>query len=709
MSALPTEVCWPLERLGEAVEALARAAGLPMRATGLPSPSPGLVQPGGLALARWMDGAGSWLGLEAEFIEARYKDAERLIRTAGPAIVRLFGPTPAFVVLVGARGNRARVRTVDDEPMEIDVESLRSAFCAIVEKPLLSAVDSALENADIPEWQRDRARRAMLREQFRGVVLRGCWMLRRAPHEPLQKLWSQAKLGRKLTVLILARAVEYTLLLLAWWVAGRGVLGGHLDVAWLMAWLLVLLSALPFRVAGGWFAGRLGIDLGTLIKQRLIQGSLLLDPGEVRSEGAGHLIGRVLEADALETLTVSGGLMGIMAAVELLMAAFVLCLGPAAWTQGPSLLVWIGLVTLLAVFYMQRRREWTDTRLSMTHGLIENIVGHRTRLAQEDPQHWYDADDRQIQQYLASSRRLDRIHATLVAFVPRGWLVVGIGALGPVFVAGTASTPALAVALGGTLLAFRALRTLTTGLSDLLGAWVAWEQIRPLQRAAERAEATTSAALATIQRTHLSPGETIMQVQSVLFQHAGRHAPVLVDCSLEIRHGDRLLLEGPSGSGKSTLGAIMAGLRVPRQGLLLLHGLDRPTLGLTGWRRHVAAAPQFHENHILSAPLAFNLLLGRQWPPATAELELAEQIARELGLGDMIDRMPGGMLQMVGETGWQLSHGEKSRIYVARTILQGVDLVILDESFAALDPETLQLALSCVLAHTPSLLLIAHP
>lgn len=66
-------------------------------------------------------------------------------------------------------------------------------------------------------------------------------------------------------------------------------------------------------------------------------------------------------------------------------------------------------------------------------------------------------------------------------------------------------------------------------------------------------------------------------------------------------------------------------------------------------------------------------------------------------------------MQFVGETGWQLSHGEKSRLYVARTILQQADLVILDESFAALDPETLRQALACVMKRVPTLLLIAHP
>jgi ABC-type multidrug transport system fused ATPase/permease subunit len=64
---------------------------------------------------------------------------------------------------------------------------------------------------------------------------------------------------------------------------------------------------------------------------------------------------------------------------------------------------------------------------------------------------------------------------------------------------------------------------------------------------------------------------------------------------------------------------------------------------------------------------------------------------------------------MVGEGGWQLSHGERSRVYVARALLQKADLVILDESFAALDPENLKEALECTLRHAETLMVIAHP
>jgi ATP-binding cassette, subfamily B, bacterial len=90
-------------------------------------------------------------------------------------------------------------------------------------------------------------------------------------------------------------------------------------------------------------------------------------------------------------------------------------------------------------------------------------------------------------------------------------------------------------------------------------------------------------------------------------------------------------------------------------------------------------------------------------------LEEAERVCRALDLGPLLDRMPAGMQQVVGETGWQLSHGEKSRLYIARAILQGGDVLLLDESFAALDPATLRRTLGFVLEKVPTVLVIAHP
>ena len=67
------------------------------------------------------------------------------------------------------------------------------------------------------------------------------------------------------------------------------------------------------------------------------------------------------------------------------------------------------------------------------------------------------------------------------------------------------------------------------------------------------------------------------------------------------------------------------------------------------------------------------------------------------------------MNQLIGDTGWQLSHGERSRLYLARALLQGGELVLLDESFGALDPDNLSKALTCARKRAESLIVIAHP
>jgi ATP-binding cassette subfamily B protein len=201
----------------------------------------------------------------------------------------------------------------------------------------------------------------------------------------------------------------------------------------------------------------------------------------------------------------------------------------------------------------------------------------------------------------------------------------------------------------------------------------------------------------------------LLDARDLVFRYRDRGGPVLQGVTVQIRRGDRLLLEGPSGSGKSTLAALLAGARLPESGLVLFGGLDRDTLGAERWRRRIVIAPQFHENHVLMGTFAFNVLLGRGWPPRPGDLEAVDQTCRALGLGDLLDRMPAGMQQVVGETGWQLSHGEKSRLYLARALLQDADVIILDESFAALDPSTLRQCLTCVLETAPTLLVIAHP
>ena len=56
-------------------------------------------------------------------------------------------------------------------------------------------------------------------------------------------------------------------------------------------------------------------------------------------------------------------------------------------------------------------------------------------------------------------------------------------------------------------------------------------------------------------------------------------------------------------------------------------------------------------------------------PQGTAASSKAAELCRELGLGPLVARMHSGLQQTVGETGWQLAHGERSRLFLARTLV----------------------------------------
>jgi ATP-binding cassette subfamily B protein len=302
----------------------------------------------------------------------------------------------------------------------------------------------------------------------------------------------------------------------------------------------------------------------------------------------------------------------------------------------------------------------------------------------------------------------DSAEVTLLAAVPQGWLVASLLAMAPAFLAVQGNVTTLAISLGGIFLAQRAFKRLSAAAWQVVDARIAWEQLAPLMADIGGTLKGSPAFAVASQAVSGAKEEAVLEAQELVFRYPTRDEPVLRRCSLRIDPGDRVLMEGASGGGKSTLVSLLIGIRAPSAGLLLAGGLDRHTLGADGWRRRVVAAPQFHLNHVITGPLLFNLMMGRRGAIREADFQEALEICQEMGLGDLLERMPGGLMQMVGETGWQLSQGERSRIFMARALLQDSGLVVLDESFAALDPETMQRSLACALARAKTLLVIAH-
>jgi len=500
-----------------------------------------------------------------------------------------------------------------------------------------------------------------------------------------------------------AHALETMFLLAGWAAIGYGALSGRLDGGWLMAWALCLATTLPLRMAASWLQGVVAVAVGGLLKQRLLAGAMTIEPDFVRSRGVGQLLSQVIEAETIERLGTSGGLSTLLAALDLVIALALLGNGAGAAWQMLMFAAWLAVTLAMVVWNTRARAQWTASRLELTHKLVEKMSGHRTRLAQQPPAEWHREEDEDSSGYVEASRRLDRSSAWLMAGAPRGYLLAAVLTLAPAFTASFIPPAKLAITVGAILFAYGALSRFVFGCTRLGDAWVSWRAVKPLF------DAAASTVRPGVIPGATAPTETVVDAQDLVFSHHARVEPVLKGCSLKIRRRDFLLLEGGSGSGKSTFAALLAGFRQPSSGLILASGLDWATLGEDGWRRRIVCAPQYHENHVLSASLGFNLLLGRQYPFREADYREALAVCRELGLGPLIERMPGGLEQMVGETGWQLSQGERSRVFLARALLQGGEVMLLDESFAALDPENLRQCLECVFRRAGTVLVIAHP
>ena len=694
---------WPAERLAEAFEHLARAARGAPPDHAAPSLPEAVVRGEAHAVERWLEHAAASLEVEVEPVSTSVAELTPVLSRGGPALLRIGRAEPRYLVVLRSRGRRVRCLGPDLRVHREDPEAIRSALCSHLEQPLGDRIEHLLRTAHVPKNRQAKAQKALVSESLSQHRLHPGWLVRLPPRVSIWRQLAADRQHLRLATVSGCHLVQHLLMILGWALIGRGALLGRLDVGWLLGWGALILSILPIQLATVHQQGRLLLRTSLLLKRRLLAGVLRLEPEEVRHDGAGQLLGRVFETEALESLLLGGGHLAVLSTIELIAAAAVLTLGAGGSWHALLFVGWVAVVILLSVRLFRARTQWAEARLEVTNDLIEQMVGHRTRLVQQRPERWHEGEDRLLVQYLRTALRLNRIRP-LLDLAPRAWRLLGVAGLIAPFTVGNATTTGLAVAVGGVLLGSRALSRLTGGISDLSAAAIAWQRIEFLYRAAGRTGPTNAALL--------DPGtqdRTLMVARDITYHYPSRHRLVLDEVKLQVRRGDQILLLGPSGGGKSTLAALLAGIRSHHDGLMLLHGLDRTSLGLAQWRSSVVMAPQFHENHVLTDTFAFNLLMGRGWPPRPGDLEDAEEVCRELGLDQLLAKMPSGMEQMVGESGWQLSHGEQGRLFIARAILQRPELLVLDESFGALDPESLAATMECVRRRAPTLIVIAHP
>ena len=152
-------------------------------------------------------------------------------------------------------------------------------------------------------------------------------------------------------------------------------------------------------------------------------------------------------------------------------------------------------------------------------------------------------------------------------------------------------------------------------------------------------------------------------------------SPVFSGVDASAAPGRWLAVTGPSGSGKSTLLSVLLGFLPPAAGQVRVTG-------------RAAWCPQ--EAHLFDSTIRGNLLLGR---PSTdgagaARDEELEAVLAAVGLSGLVRRLPAGLDTRIGPGGAFLSGGERQRLAVARTLLTGAEVVLLDEPTAHLDAES---------------------
>ena len=167
---------------------------------------------------------------------------------------------------------------------------------------------------------------------------------------------------------------------------------------------------------------------------------------------------------------------------------------------------------------------------------------------------------------------------------------------------------------------------------------------------------------------------------------------ILKDASFTLPKGAFAAVAGPSGIGKSTLLKLMLGIFKPDSGELYVDvATEHIPLGRST-RKLFAYVPQ--NNLLFSGTLLENLLIVK--PGATAsEIEHAAYVS---AMDEYLDQLPEGLETVIGEGAAGLSEGQAQRLAIARAILGGAPVLLLDESTSALDAATEQLVLERIKA-----------
>jgi ATP-binding cassette, subfamily B, heavy metal transporter len=178
---------------------------------------------------------------------------------------------------------------------------------------------------------------------------------------------------------------------------------------------------------------------------------------------------------------------------------------------------------------------------------------------------------------------------------------------------------------------------------------------------------------------------------SFSYSNQANNKYIFKNLSLHINAGEKIGIVGATGCGKSTLINLIAGLYQPTKGKVYING---PNI--------IHCIPQ--DFKLFNLSIRYNLTYGLY----DISEKAINQVLNQVGIYDLIAKMPSKLDTVVGEMGIRLSAGEKQKIVLARALLVNPDILILDESTSSLNIEQEQSILNVIYSLVPTVIISSH-
>jgi ATP-binding cassette subfamily B protein len=382
----------------------------------------------------------------------------------------------------------------------------------------------------------------------------------------------------------------------------------------------------------------------------------------------------------------------VLAKVEVLVPELLAALGMSVLMlllSPPLMIAVLAMVpVLVASAYVTRRP--VENASANSRAVAGRLAAHANEaLGHVCATHAFGRHDDELRRYAALAGRSAaaevRASAVRARLNPAANLAVA-GSLAAVLVVGTAQVSAHHLTLGGLFVFLAYLAAMQGPVHALTGLTATFAGASASRARLSEIFATEPVTDGSICRT----GTAAPSLHASRVSFGYDDASILHNLDLEVLPGEHVCISGRSGAGKSTLLALLGRLHDPDAGSVLLDGVDLRSLNRETLRREIAIVPQ--DGWLVAGSIADNLTYGR--PDATvAEVRAAADAAL---VTEFADRLPNGLATEVGPHGIHLSGGQRRRVALARALVSGARLLLLDEPTAGLDTAAAALIVAAI-------------